>query len=139
MGALIRGGAYLKKALISGNTVSQTLKPLLAQTYKRYDIIKNTEEWQNYDPPTIPQNNQEKLLWDFTIQADHVINHNKPDIMLHNKNRNTYRQKCGRKTSRKKMESSYVNLSIGIKTLLNVNKVMLMRKESFILKTIIQK
>ena len=30
------------------------------------------------------------MLWDFTIQTDHRLEHNKPDIVVHNKSKREY-------------------------------------------------
>ena len=47
------------------------------------------EKWYSYKPNAVLQNDIAKLLWDFPIQTDHEIQHNKPDIILHEKTKNT--------------------------------------------------
>ena len=34
----------------------------------------------------ITENEEMKILWDFTIQTDHELNHRKPDITVHDNN-----------------------------------------------------
>ena len=97
---------------------------------KKYDILQNTEEWYNYDPPKIIQNEQAKLLWDFAVQTDHTINHNKPDIIIHNKFTNKISiidiaipNDYNVVEKRAEKIRKYVDLAIEIKTLWNVSKV----------------
>ena len=39
-----------------------------------------------YDPDPVLENEQAKIMWNFPVQTDHTIRHNKPDILLVDKN-----------------------------------------------------
>ena len=38
-------------------------------------------KWWDHHPVPVMQNNSMKLLWDFTIQTDRRLSHNRPDIV----------------------------------------------------------
>ena len=40
------------------------------------------KNWYEHQPESVLENQQVKLLWDFPIQTDHRLEHNKPDIVL---------------------------------------------------------
>ena len=40
------------------------------------------EKWYDHQPNPVIENEKTKILWDFAIQTDHQIEHNKPDIVL---------------------------------------------------------
>ena len=39
-------------------------------------------------PEGVLENEKSKFLWDFRIQTDQQLNHNRPDIVLHDKEKN---------------------------------------------------
>ena len=39
-----------------------------------------------YSPAGITENEEMKILWDFTIQTDHEMNHRRPDVTVHANN-----------------------------------------------------
>ena len=39
-----------------------------------------------HNPVGITENEEMKILWDFTIQTDHELNHRRPDITVHDNN-----------------------------------------------------
>ena len=39
-----------------------------------------------HSPVGITENEEMKILWDFTIQTDHELNHRRPDITVHDNN-----------------------------------------------------
>ena len=39
-----------------------------------------------HSPAGITENEEMKILWDFTIQTDHEMNHRRPDITVHDNN-----------------------------------------------------
>ena len=43
------------------------------------------ERWYEHVPERVLENEEVKLLWDFPIQTDHQLDHNKPDIVIHYK------------------------------------------------------
>ena len=38
--------------------------------------------WYNHKPAKVVENGRVKILWDFNIQTDHVIQHRRPDIVV---------------------------------------------------------
>ena len=42
-------------------------------------------------PSTCPKNNTHKLLWDFDIHTDHLISARRPDLIIINKKKRTYK------------------------------------------------
>ena len=44
--------------------------------------IPSTEQWYKHRAEAVVETQQVKLLWDFTIQTDHVIEHRRPDIVV---------------------------------------------------------
>ena len=48
-------------------------------------IESNKYKWYNYEPETVMENNNVKLLWNIPIQTDKKLKHNRPDIVLLNK------------------------------------------------------
>ena len=43
-----------------------------------------TAEWYIHKPESVLENEIHKILWDFEIQTDHLIQARKPDLMLIN-------------------------------------------------------
>ena len=39
-------------------------------------------KWYNHQPASVVENDRVKILWHFNIQADHVIQHRRPDIVV---------------------------------------------------------
>ena len=39
-------------------------------------------KWYNHKPTSVVENARVKILWDFNIQTDHVIQHRRPDIVV---------------------------------------------------------
>ncbi|XP_068707395.1 uncharacterized protein [Montipora foliosa] len=40
------------------------------------------DKWYVHDPEGVIENDQVKVLWDFRIQTDHQIEHNRPDVVV---------------------------------------------------------
>ena len=75
--------------------------PKLAQTEykKRHDVVGRvihwelckeygvecSDKWYEHSPKSIKENEEVKLLWDFTIQTDREIHHRRPDIAIQKK------------------------------------------------------
>ena len=47
--------------------------------------FQQQEKWYEHVPERVLENDGVKILWDFSIQTDHEIEYNKPDIIVHNK------------------------------------------------------
>ena len=45
----------------------------------------HSDQWYEHVPERVLENENVKLLWDFSIQMDHHLEHNKPDILIHEK------------------------------------------------------
>ena len=54
---------------------------------KKYDFDCK-EKWYDHIPEGVLENEKSKILWDFRIQTDQQLNHNRPDIVLHDKEKN---------------------------------------------------
>ena len=54
---------------------------------RRYGF-KCTEKWYDHIPKGVLENEKSKILWDFRIQTDQQLNHNRPDIVIHDKEKN---------------------------------------------------
>ena len=48
---------------------------------KKYGV-KVLAKWYDHVPEKVVENDQVKILWDFNIQTDHVIQHRRPDVVL---------------------------------------------------------
>ena len=75
--------------------------PKLVQTEykKRHDVVgwvihwelckeygvECSDKWYEHSPKSIEENEEVKLLWDFTIQTDREIHHRRPDIVIQKK------------------------------------------------------
>jgi len=47
--------------------------------------IECSNKWYEHKAERVIENEEIKILWDFPIQTDHVIEHRKPDILIMNK------------------------------------------------------
>ena len=52
-------------------------------------LKKNENQWYKFEPTSIIENENYKLLWDFPIQPDKELIHNKPDIIIIDKSNKT--------------------------------------------------
>ena len=75
--------------------------PKLAQTEykKRHDVVGRvihwevckeygvecSDKWYEHSPKSVEENEEGKVLWDFTIQTDHEIHHKRLDIVIQKK------------------------------------------------------
>ena len=51
---------------------------------KEYEV-ECSDKWYEHSPKSIKENEEVKLLWDFTIQTDREIHHRRPDIVIQKK------------------------------------------------------
>ena len=50
--------------------------------------IEVSDRWYNHNPESVCEHENAEILWDFCIQTDHKVDHNKPDIvMVHKRKR----------------------------------------------------
>ena len=52
-----------------------------------WDILRqkgfpHEPQWYKHDPEAVVENDKFKILWDFTIQTDHIISARRPDIVV---------------------------------------------------------
>ena len=47
--------------------------------------VECSDKWYEHSPKSIEENEEVKLLWDFTIQTDREIHHRRPDIVIQKK------------------------------------------------------
>jgi len=52
----------------------------------KYKITNEIPLWYLYNPPDVIENESMKVLWNFSIQTDLEIRHNRPDITVIDKN-----------------------------------------------------
>ena len=48
---------------------------------KKFGLVGEVK-WYIYKPASVVENEKVKILWDFIIQTDHVIQHRRPDIVV---------------------------------------------------------
>ena len=53
------------------------------------DLVKKNCEWYKYEPSPVLENENFKILWDFSIQTDKEIRANRPDIIFVDKREQT--------------------------------------------------
>ena len=49
--------------------------------------LEVANKWYEYVPGKVRQSEKVKILWDFSIQTDHQLEHNRPDLVLEDKQR----------------------------------------------------
>ena len=47
--------------------------------------VECSDKWYEHFPKSVEENEDVKLLWDFTIQTDREIHHRRPDIVIQKK------------------------------------------------------
>ena len=47
--------------------------------------LDHANKWYMHNPAPVLENDTHKLLWDFNIQADHLISARRPDLIIINK------------------------------------------------------
>ena len=50
--------------------------------------LETKEKWYEHEPQAVCENNEYKILWDFSIQTDHVIEARRPDMIIVDKKNN---------------------------------------------------
>ena len=50
--------------------------------------LSRSEKWYDHQPDGVVENKRCKILWDMTIQCDHVIEARRPDIVVVEKKSN---------------------------------------------------
>ena len=50
-----------------------------------HGFIEKYIPWYQHQPTQVAENNSTKILWNFSIQTDHEVINNKPDIIVVNK------------------------------------------------------
>ena len=51
--------------------------------------FRSSDKWYEHEPESVQENDECKILWDFSIQTDHVISARRPDIVVINKKAKT--------------------------------------------------
>ena len=54
---------------------------------KKYGIVVN-DNWYQHEPVSVIENDKCKILWDFTVQTDHIIQARRPDMIVIDKETN---------------------------------------------------
>jgi hypothetical protein len=76
----LAGTAYMERH----NNVASIVYRAVCSAYD----VETPRDWQAL-PEKVVQNNRAKVLWDFHIQTDIMVQHNQPDIVLVDKNKKT--------------------------------------------------
>ena len=45
-------------------------------------MFKAGDKWYEYEPESVLENKDYKILWDFSIQIDHIIEARRPDLVV---------------------------------------------------------
>ena len=100
------------------------------QLLLEYGFKESATAWYQHQPRAVEENEKVKILWNFSVQTDHAIQHNKPDIIVIDK-----RTKVARiidiaipndnNICRKRFDKirAYTDLAVEIKTLWGLVKV----------------
>ena len=51
------------------------------ELYQKFGLVGEVK-WCNHKPASAGENDRFKILWDFNIQTDYVIQHRRPDIAV---------------------------------------------------------
>ena len=93
-------------------------------------IVDNKILWYEHKPRAVEENESTKILWNFPIQTDHTITHNKPDIVIVDKRNNEatiidVAIPNDHNLARKRLDKlrAYTDLSVEIKSLWKLTKV----------------
>ena len=91
---------------------------------------KNENHWYKFEPTSVVENENYKLLWDFPIQTDRELVHNKPDIVIIDKVNQIVQiidisipSDYNVITKRNEKITKYIDLSIEIKKMWNMQKI----------------
>ena len=60
------------------DNVAKVIHWVLCQRYE----FQSGDKWYEHNPEKVIENENVNLLWDFRIQTDHVLEHNRPDIVI---------------------------------------------------------
>ena len=52
------------------------------QLLLEYGFKESATAWYQHQPRAVEENEKVKILWNFSVQTDHAIQHNKPDIIV---------------------------------------------------------
>ena len=87
----------------------------------------HTNKWYMHNPAPVLENDTHKLLWDFNIQTDHLIQPRRPDLIIINKKKRTskivdFAVPAGHRIKLKECEKKdkYLDLARGLKKLWNM-------------------
>ena len=97
---------------------------------REHNLKENYTPWYQHQPRPVEENETTKILWNFAIQTDHQINHNRPDIVLIDKTTKDallidVAIPSDYNISRKRLEKlrNYTDLAVELKTIWNLNQV----------------
>ena len=115
---------YLKRH----NNVAKEVYIKIAEEFKF--LKKNENQWYKYEPKSVVENKEYKVLWDFPIQTDRTILHNRPDIVIIDKVGKTIQiidiaipSDYNIIEKRNEKIRKYINLSMELKDLWHMEKV----------------
>ena len=60
----------------------KTIRSINSRVMFLVRLVVEKVKWYNHKPASIVENDRVKILWDFNIQTDHVIQHRRPGIVV---------------------------------------------------------
>ena len=88
--------------------------------------------WYKFEPPSVIENENYKLIWDFPIQTDKELKHNKPEIIIIDKSNKTVQiidisipSDYNVVSKRNEKITKYIDLSIEIKRMWSMETLLL--------------
>ena len=95
-----------------------------------FGFKQDSSPWYQHQPRTIEENNNVKIIWNFSVQTDHTIQHNKPDMIIIDKRENVARIidiaiPNDNNICRKRFDKirAYTDLAVNIKTVWRLTNV----------------
>ena len=108
-------------------------KEVYIKIAEKLTLLKKYEnQWYKFEPPSVIENENYKLLWDFPIQTDKELKHNKPDIIIIDKSNKTVQiidiaipSDYNVVSKRNEKITKYIDLSIEIKRMWSMETLLL--------------
>jgi hypothetical protein len=92
----------------------------------KFNLLKNTQPHHSYTPESCLENDSYKLYFDRTILTDIHIKHNRPDIIILNKQTKasiSFRYSCSKFTQYNTKINKYLELSVAMRNLWCLEKI----------------
>ena len=118
----------LTKYLQRHDNVCKYVHDLLLNEFNFKDMPTT---WYLHKPRAVEEKENAKILWNFSVQTDHAMQRNKPDIIAIDKAKNSLHHRCSRpKTTTTSVETvltrrirAYTDLAVDVETLWRLSNV----------------